>query len=110
MRFFERLQRLMKVNESYDIAQYFLHKITDFHSVLFNCYALLALNDFELWQKKISVCCCTVSPLGIISKYFAIVKQKVICQILQVLIFSHPFRTQYFGPYQKTQTLAACFF
>jgi hypothetical protein len=32
----------MKVNESYDIPQYFLRKITYFGSVSFNCDALLA--------------------------------------------------------------------
>jgi len=42
----------MKLNKSYDIPRYFLCKITHFHSVLFNCNALLAFRDFVLWQTK----------------------------------------------------------
>jgi hypothetical protein len=38
-------------------------------------------------KQNSSVCYCTVSPLGNISKYFAIVKQKVIFSILQILYY-----------------------
>jgi hypothetical protein len=36
-------------------------------------------------KQNFSVCYCTVLPLGDIGKYFAIVKQKVIRQLLQIL-------------------------
>jgi hypothetical protein len=52
MRNYEILWKLTKVNESYDIPQYFLSKITPFHFVSLNCNVLLAFCDFILWQTK----------------------------------------------------------
>ena len=46
------LWKFTKVNESYDIPQNFLCKITHFHFVSFNCDALLAFHDFVPWQMK----------------------------------------------------------
>ncbi len=52
MKVHESLWKLTKVNENYNIPRYFLCKITHFHSVLFNCNALLAFRDFIPWQMK----------------------------------------------------------
>jgi hypothetical protein len=49
---YEILQKFTKVNESYDIPQYFLGQITHFCSILFNCDVPLAFHDFVLWQMK----------------------------------------------------------
>jgi hypothetical protein len=53
-----------------------------FHSIVMHYWHLLISNCD---RQNFSVCCCTVLPLGNISKYFAIVKQNVICQIAQIL-------------------------
>ncbi len=54
---------------------------------MFNCDVLLAFRNFVLWRTKwnFSVCYHTISPPGNIGKYFAIVKQKVIFPISQIL-------------------------
>jgi hypothetical protein len=52
MRFYKSLWKLTKVNEKCVIPWYFLCKITNFHSISFNCNALLAFCDFALWQMK----------------------------------------------------------
>jgi len=52
MRNYEILQKFTKVNKSCNIPRYFLCKITHFHSVLFNCNALLEFHDFVPWQMK----------------------------------------------------------
>jgi len=52
MRNYEILWKFTKVNKSYDIPRYFLSKITYFHSILFNCNALLAFRDISGWQTK----------------------------------------------------------
>jgi len=86
--FNEKLWDFTKVNKSYSIPQYFLGQITHFCSVSFNCDVLLGFCDFILWQWNFSVCYHTVLPLGNIGKYFAIVKQKVIFPISQILNWS----------------------
>jgi len=50
------------------IAKYYWHFVILYHD-----------------KQNFSVCYCTVSPLGDIGKYFAIVKWKVIFPILQIL-------------------------
>jgi hypothetical protein len=52
MRFYETLWKSTKINESYDILQYFLGKITHFRYISFNYNALLAFCDFVPWQMK----------------------------------------------------------
>ncbi len=52
LRNYKILWQSTKVNKSYDIPWYFLCKIPHFHSVSFNCDALLAFTDFEPWQTK----------------------------------------------------------
>ena len=49
---YEILQKFTKVNESYDIPQYFLGQITHFGSILFNWDVLLVFHDFVRWQTK----------------------------------------------------------
>ncbi len=51
-RTYEILRKFTKVNESYDIPQYFLSQITHFHSISFNFKVLLAFHDFVPWQTK----------------------------------------------------------
>ncbi len=83
MRNYEILWKFMKVNESYDIRLYFLRKITHFCSVSFQCNALLEFHDFAPWKTKF-----TISSLGAIGKYFAIIKWKAIPQISQILMLN----------------------
>ncbi len=67
-----------------------------FHSIFFIkslTFVLFRSIEMNYWHFMIlyhdkwnfSVCCFTISPLGNISKYFAIIKWKVIHQILQIL-------------------------
>jgi hypothetical protein len=85
MRNIDILRKFMKVNESYDIPQYFLCKITHFCSVLFNCDTLLAFHDFIRSQTKNFCLMLYHFALRRHCKYFAIIKQKVIRQISQIL-------------------------
>ncbi len=43
---------MTKVDESYDIPQYFFGPITYFCSISFNCNVLLAFHNFVLWRTK----------------------------------------------------------
>ncbi len=52
MRNYEILLKLMKVDKSYDIPQYFFGPITYFCSVSFNCNVLLAFHNFIPWWTK----------------------------------------------------------
>ena len=83
--FNEKLWDFTKVNETYDIPWYFLCIITHFHSVLFNCNALLAFCDFVLWQTKFFCLLLYSFAFRQHLKYFTIVKWKVIHQISQIL-------------------------
>jgi hypothetical protein len=76
----------MKVNESYNIPQYFSVKSLTF--VPFRPITKYYGHFVILYRDKqnSSVYYCTVSPLGNISKYFAIIKRKVIFSISQILI------------------------
>jgi len=84
-RFYEILRKFTKVEESYDIPQYFLVKSLAF--VLFRWIAMYFLHFVISYcdEWNFSVCYCTVLPLNNIDKYFAIVKWKVIFPILQIL-------------------------
>jgi hypothetical protein len=45
---YEILRKLTKVDESYDIPQYFFGQIPCFHSVSFNCDVLFAFRNFSV--------------------------------------------------------------
>ncbi len=49
---YEILWKFMKVDESYDIPQYFFSQIPCFHSVSFNCDVLFAFCNFVMWWTK----------------------------------------------------------
>jgi hypothetical protein len=81
---YEILRKFTKVNESYNIPQYFLSPITfvPFHSIaMYYWHFKISYHD----KQNFSVCYCTILPLGDIVKYFAIVKQKVIFPISKIL-------------------------
>jgi hypothetical protein len=95
LKYYRILQNLMR---SYEILWKLtkLMKAMIFHSIFFVkslCFIPFHSIAMHYWhfvilygdKQNFSVCCCTVSPLGDISKYFAIVKWKAICQILQIL-------------------------
>jgi hypothetical protein len=71
------------------IPRYFFSQITYFRSVSFNCDVLLHFIISYHDEQNFSVCYRTVSPLGNIGKYFAIVKWKVIFPILQILTWEN---------------------
>ena len=52
MRNYEILWKFMKVDESYNILQYFFSQIPCFHSVSFNCDVLFAFCNFVPWWTK----------------------------------------------------------
>ncbi len=54
MRNYEILRKFMKVDESYDIPQYFFGQIPCFCSVSFACDVLFAFRNFVPWQTKFS--------------------------------------------------------
>jgi hypothetical protein len=92
LKYFRILQNLMR---NYDIL-WKLMKATIFHCIFFIkslTFVLFCSIAIHCWHFMIlyhhkqffSVCWHTVSPLGNIGKYFAIVKWKVIRQILQIL-------------------------
>ncbi len=51
-RFYEILRKFTKVDESYDIPQYFFGQIPCFCSVLLYCNVLFAFRNFVLWWTK----------------------------------------------------------
>ncbi len=53
MRNCEILQKIMKVDESYDIPWYFFGQIFCFHSISFNCDVLFTFRNFVPWQTKL---------------------------------------------------------
>jgi hypothetical protein len=52
MRNHEILQKFMKVDESYDVPQYFFSQITCFCSISFDCDGLFAFHNFVPWSMK----------------------------------------------------------
>ncbi len=78
-------RKLTKVDESYDIPWYFLVQLltfVPFHSIAMYYWHFVILYRDE---QNFSVCYRTISPLGNIGKYFAIVKWKVIFPVSQIL-------------------------
>ncbi len=72
-----------------------------FHSIAMHYWHFMILYRNK---QNFFVCCCTVSPLGDIGKYFAIIKQKVICQISQILTSSYAhsnIASTFFGGQEK---------
>ena len=53
-RIYEILQKLTKVDESYDIPRYFFSQIPCFRSVSFDYDVLFAFHNFVWWQTKFS--------------------------------------------------------
>ena len=54
MRFYESLQKFMKVDKSYDIPRYFFGQIPCFRSVSFTCDVVFAFRNFVRWWTKFS--------------------------------------------------------
>jgi hypothetical protein len=82
MRNYKILCKLMKAMIFHDVFLVQLLTFVPFHSIVMYFWHFVISNRDE-WN--FSVCYWTISPLGNIGKYFAIVKQKVIFPILQIL-------------------------
>jgi len=87
LKYFRILQNLTR-NWDFTKATIF-HSIFFVKSLTFVPFCSIAMQYwhfvFSYCDKwNFSVCCCTVSPLGDIGKYFAIIKWKVICKISQI--------------------------
>jgi hypothetical protein len=99
LKYFEILQNLTR---NYEIL-WKLTKAMIFHSIFFiksltfvsYCSIVMHYWHFVISyddKQNFSLCYCTILSLGDIGKYFAIVKQKVIDQISQILTFYGKFK------------------